>query len=286
MTYSPGSDSSPKPHSDHPMRRLSVPAARRDIRKSHVQAGAALVSRINKERAATVEPGPEQRQYAVSVLFDDGTVRAFEHDAPENLFLEDICARFARGALIATGNGQIAVEDLRPGDMIKTRDNGFQTLRWISRCMIAGQTEDAGTDTLPIRIKADALGELRPLQDLVVSHRFRMLTNHPSCIPLFGSPEALAPAIDLLDGESVLQFRPSCDLMFFNLMFDGHQIIEANGLETESYHPGNYGVSIMPFQMQAHLRQIFPHLNGNLENFGKVARPMLRGFEAKVLRAG
>lgn len=229
---------------------------------------------------------PPQHRFGISVLLDDGSASYKEHLAPTDLFLEDICACFGRGTLIATQNGQSAIEDLKPGDLIKTRDAGLQAIRWLSSCMLPKRTsEETGLEQV-IRIKSDALGELRPIQDLVVSPRFRLLTNHPSCEALFGSPETLAPAIDLLDGDTILQTRPAEGLEFFNLMFDKHQIIEANGLQTESYHPGNFGVAVMSMEMQSHLRQIFPHLKGDLNGFGRTARPILKGFEAEVLRVG
>jgi len=250
---------------------------------------------INRAGRSVTQVGrlPQGRtaNFWISVQYKDGSFGEFEHTAPANLYLEDICACFGRGALIDTQQGPIAIEDLRPGDFVQTRDNGFQPLRWISSCGLP--TADAGPDnseseecSWPIRIKADALGELRPLQDLVVSPRFRLLSNHPSCIALFGSPETLAPAVDLLDGDTILRVRPSADLSFYNLMFDQHQIITANGLETESYHPGNYGVAAMSLEMQMQIRQIFPHLDGDLNGFGKTARPILKGFEAEVLRVG
>ncbi|NOX40310.1 MAG: Hint domain-containing protein [Alphaproteobacteria bacterium] len=229
---------------------------------------------------------PRAAKFWISALHDDGSRNEFEHCATADLYLEDICACFGRGALIDTQQGRVAVEDLRPGDFIQTRDNGFQPLRWISSCSLSSEATGVDDTSWPIRIKADALGELRPLQDLVVSPRFRLLSNHPSCVALFGSPETLAPAVDLLDGDTILRVRPSADLLFYNLMFDQHQIITANGLETESYHPGNFGVAAMSLEMQMQMRQIFPHLGGDLNGFGKTARPILRGFEAEVLRVG
>ncbi|MFT4716879.1 MAG: hypothetical protein ACI861_001624 [Paracoccaceae bacterium] len=263
--------------------RSRVPARQaQNMKQNHVRNFAAPVQRAQiQSRAET----PARNRYGISVLLDDGSISSVDHMAPGELFLEDICACFGRGTLIATPQGQIAVEDLKPGDKIKTRDSGDQVLRWISSCALpSGDSDQAGE--MALRIKADALGELRPMQDLVVSPRFRLLTNHPSCEALFGSPETLAPAADLLDGDTILQVRPAPGLEFFNLMFDSHQIVEANGLATESYHPGNFGVAVMSLEMQSHLRQIFPHLNGDLTRFGRTVRPILKGFEAEVLRVG
>ena len=252
-------------------------AAPAELKESHLR-------RLRAESGAgRAAPSPLHR-YSVAVLGDDGSVAEFDHLAPRELFLEDICACFGRGTLIATESGQMAIEDLQPGDRIRTRDDGLQTLRWISRCTLPPPEGEEPAEEVAIRIKADALGELRPLQDLVVSARFRLLTNHPSCAALFGSPETLAPAVDLLDGESILPMRPAPEMEFFNLMFDSHQIIEANGLETESYHPGNFGVAVMSLEMQSHLRRLFPHLKGDLNGFGRTARPILKGFEAEALQ--
>jgi len=227
-----------------------------------------------------------KRRYSVSVLMDDGSILDQDHFASSEVYLEDICARFARGTLISTAQNKVAVEDLRPGDKIKTRDNGIRTLRWIGSCAFGGPKTASDVTGYPIRIKADALGDMRPDQDLLVSPRFRVLSNHASCAALFGSPETLAPAIDLMDDETIMQVRPPEDLLFYNLMLDNHQIIQANGLDTESYHPGNFGVSVMTLEMQHHMRQILPHLDGDLSRFGRTVRPILKGFEAEVLRVG
>lgn len=225
-----------------------------------------------------------EKTFSIAVMLDDGSVLDFEHRAPADLYLEDICANVARGTVISTKSGDTAVEDLRPGDLIKTRDNNYQPLRWIGSCTLNQPDGESGDADYPLRIRADALGPMRPVQDLLVSPRFRILTNHPSCAALFGSSETLAPAVDLLDGDTIMRVRPASGLNFYNLMFDRHQIIEANGLETESYHPGNFGIAVMSLEMQAHLRQILQHLDGDLEGFGRTVRPVLKGFEAEVLR--
>lgn len=241
---------------------------------------------MSEAQTKSIVVHPAQGTYRIRALLDDGTILDTEHTAPSNLHLEDICACFARGTLISTSAGQVAIEDLHPGDAIRTRDNGTQILRWIGSCPFPTDTAAQPGEAQAIRIKSNALGEMRPIEDLIVSSRFRLLTNHPGCAALFGSAETLAPAVDLLDGDTILAVRPSPDLEFFNLMFDRHQIITANGLETESYHPGDFGVAVMSLEMQSHLRRIFAHLNDNLTAFGQSARPILKGFEAEVLRAG
>lgn len=292
MTYTPQPGRQPdNKHSrsvenTRPGTRQPPSSIKTNIKGNHLRSFARQSGEpVQRAQVQSRAVSPATRRFAISVLMDDGAVSQMDHYAPAELYLEDICACFGRGTLIASTGGQVSVEDLRPGDKIKTRDGGDAVLRWISSCTLP-VGGDNSEDEMAIRIKADALGELRPIQDLVVSPRFRLLTNHPSCEALFGSPETLAPAIDLLDGDTILQVRPAQGLEFFNLMFDAHHIIQANGLETESYHPGNFGIAVMSLEMQSHLRQIFPHLNGDLTRFGRTVRPILKGFEAEVLRAG
>jgi len=227
-----------------------------------------------------------KHSYDISVLKSDGSTGTGTHLAPAKFYLEDICACFGRGTLIATTTGQTAIEDLRPGDHVKTKDNGAIRLRWIASCDFGGPDTTSDATGFAIRIKAGALGDHRPVQDLVVSPRFRVLTNHTASAVLFGSAETLAPARDLTDDQTIMQIRPPADMRFYNLMFDSHQIIQANGLETESYHPGNYGFTAMSLEMLHHLRQIFPHLDGNLSGFGQTVRPILKRLEADASRFG
>jgi len=276
MTITPGSQPYAGKQARPIAREFKTATTSSAIKDAHLRAARSPQAGISPER--------REKSFGVSVLLDDGSITDFDHRAPADLFLEDICANVARGTVISTKNGGIAVEDLRPGDRIKTRDDGYKKLRWIGSCTLNNTAGEGGDADNPLRIRADALGPLRPVQDLLVSPRFRILTNHPSCAALFGSSETLAPAVDLLDGDTIMRVHPAQGLTFYNLMFDRHQIIEANGLETESYHPGNFGVAVMSLEMQAHLRQLLPHLNGNLDAFGRTVRPVLKGFEAEVLR--
>lgn len=283
MTYTPGTPGVPDNHANHSGAQAHQGRRRpATIRDEHLR----YFSARDEPLAEKAPKVTRRSSISVSVLLDDGSVETFTHQTPTQLFLEEVCARFARGTLIATRNGPIAIEDLRPGDRIRTGDNSHETLRWVSACTLPEAADDMGDRFWPIRIRADALGELRPIQDLIAAPHFRILSNHPSCNALFGSPETLAPVSDLFDGDMITRMRPAADLMFYNLMFDTHQIIEANGLKTESYHPGNYGVAVMSFEQQSHLRRLMPHLRGDLDRFGRTVRPVLRGFEAEALRVG
>lgn len=225
---------------------------------------------------------PELHYYDVRFLDASGIERTITHGAPADLPLYDFCACFARGTLIEAEGGPVAVEDLTPGDLVRTKDAGLQPLRWISSCRLGSNDDEE--PVLPIRIRADAMGELRPMQDLVVSRRFRFLVAKESCKALFGQDEMLSPVASFVDGDEITELYGRSDLDFFNLMLDAHQVIFANGLETESFHPGTYGIATMSTETRHHLARLLPHMSGDLTMFGPVARQRLRSFEAELLQ--
>ncbi|MCC5973714.1 MAG: Hint domain-containing protein, partial [Rubellimicrobium sp.] len=78
---------------------------------------------------------------------------------PSLAAFDEAFTAFARGTLFQTERGPVAVEDLWPGDGLRTVDAGFLPLLWRGSTLIvprvAGQMRAMGTLT---RIAADALG--------------------------------------------------------------------------------------------------------------------------------
>jgi Hint domain-containing protein len=141
---------------------------------------------------------------------------------------------FRSGTTIHTRNGPRAVQTLTPGDLVWTRDHGFCRLRWIGghRVDEAAQTEDERVR--PVRIRAGALGPNLPTRDLYVSQHHRMLLRSPIVLRMFDAPEILVAAKKLVYAEGIEIAPPAADFCFHHLVFDDHEILEANGAETES----------------------------------------------------
>ena len=68
-------------------------------------------------------------------------------------------------------------------------------------------------------------------------------------------------------------------------MFDRHEIIRADGVSSESFHPGASGLETLDASAREALFAAFPGLRGDLGGYGATARTVLRGWEAKVLTA-
>ncbi|PKP79611.1 MAG: 2,3,4,5-tetrahydropyridine-2,6-carboxylate N-succinyltransferase [Alphaproteobacteria bacterium HGW-Alphaproteobacteria-2] len=73
---------------------------------------------------------------------------------------------------------------------------------------------------------------------------------------------------------------------YFHLLFDNHQVIRAEGLETESFLPGPQIQSMFEAEVLEELVALFPELDpATGQGYGAASRPTLRGFEAGVLSA-
>ncbi len=190
---------------------------------------------------------------------------------------------FGRGTLIECQDGMKRVEDLKPGDLVRTKDNGFQALQWIASRKLSGAEVKANPQIRPIKIKAGALGENMPAQDLSVSPQHRMLVSDWRCEAMFGEDEMLVPAKALINDSSVTVDHGAEEVEYFHFMFEQHEIVYANGVESESFHPGDFGLSTLDGAALTELFQVFPHLEQDVNAFGAPARPVLRAFEAHAM---
>lgn len=120
----------------------------------------------------------------------------FDTDEVEQKLAHLACVSFTKGTRISLSTGrQVAVEDLAIGDLVLTRDDGAQPLRWIGH-----STQRAVGAFAPIRISA---GTLNNLDDLVVSPDHRLFIYQRSDRLGAGRSELLVKAQHLVDGSSV-----------------------------------------------------------------------------------
>lgn len=199
----------------------------------------------------------------------DGTVVNFEN-------IENIIICFKAGTQISTPFGPRRVEDLRPGDPVITRDNGVQPVRWTGRRAVAGTGDFA-----PIRFAPGAIGNTRPL---LVSPQHRMLLRSSNVNLLFNTAEAFVAARHLVNGKSIRQVEKD-SIDYVHILFDQHEVIYAEGAESESYHPGRHGLNGIMEHAREELFALFPDLRSDPESYGDTARPCLKEYEAKLLQS-
>ena len=173
---------------------------------------------------------------------------------------DDNITCFATGTMILTDRGEVTVEDLQPGDLVHTLDNGFQPLRWIGSRRFSGLDLCLRPQLKPIRIRAGALGDGRPQTDLVVSPQHRVLITYRIAERMFGTSEVLIAARHLtaLDGIELAEDLDGVE--YWHFLFDDHQIVLSNGAPTESLYTGPQALKSVSEQARAEIFDIFPQL--------------------------
>lgn len=191
---------------------------------------------------------------------------------------------FTPGTRIATPEGPRRIEDLQQGDRVLTRDNGPQAVLWLGQRRMSGARLHALPQLRPIRFRAGALGSARPDPDLWVSPQHRMLLSGPAAQALFNVEEVLVAAEDLVNDRTITVDRMLREVTYIHVLLGRHNVIWANGLPTESFHPAHAALdSLDPLQREGLLGQ-FPQLRDNPALYGDPARRILSGPEAAILR--
>ncbi|AUM75662.1 hemolysin [Paracoccus jeotgali] len=192
----------------------------------------------------------------------------------------EIAPCFTPGTMIATDQGEVAVEDLVAGDRVWTRDRGYQPISWIGSRRLNAAALDVSPNLRPIRIAAGALGNGTPERDLVVSPQHRILIRSAIAGRMFGADEVLVGAKHLVGLPGITVARDMAQVEYIHFLLDGHAIVRSNGAETESLYLGPEALKGIPDAARAEIRQLFPEL---IASAPEPARHLPRGRLARKL---
>ena len=135
-----------------------------------------------------------------------------------------------RGTMIATRDGERAVEDLRAGELLPTLGHGDQRIEEII-CYRAPES--------PVAIHRNALAPEMPDRDLYVTERHAIYLHGMLCA-----------AGCLLNGHSIIRTRMAdadgSGFEYYNLRLTHHAVILANGTPVESYYDEAMEVPCLP----------------------------------------
>lgn len=173
---------------------------------------------------------------------------------------------FTPGSLIATDRGAIPVETLRSGDKVVTRDNGLKRIYWIGRREVSFRELLREGELVPVVVRAGSLGDGLPRQDMVVSPSHRFLVS-PDQAFLTMDGETLVAARHLVDGRRV-HFAKTLGVSYVHLLCDAHQVILADGVWTETFHPDDQVMRGLGNSQRREILELFPEV----ETMGATAR--------------
>ncbi|MDO8327776.1 MAG: Hint domain-containing protein, partial [Cypionkella sp.] len=194
--------------------------------------------------------------------------------------IENVVACFTPGAMILTDQGEVAVEDLAEGDLVLTRDSGFQPIRWVGRRDLTAAELAVQPRFNPVRIAQGALGGDLPERDMLVSPQHRMLMTGARAELLFGEHEVLVAATHMVGMSGVGRVMPET-VSYIHILFDRHEVVRADGAWSESFQPGAQTLNGLDAAQRAEILALFPTLalGGNYP----AARLTLKAKEAQVL---
>lgn len=193
---------------------------------------------------------------------------------------------FVSGTHIMTPTGEVAVEDLRVGDVVTTLDAGDQKIRWQSSRELSASVLASHPNLRPIRILAGTLGQGLPHADLSVSPQHRMMVCSKIAQRIFGTSEVLIAAKRLLALPGVYVDMDCETVTYHHFLFEAHQVVFAEGAPAESLFPGQQTLRAVGTKAVRELYHLFPELAEiRAGNATKVApaRPFADGHKSHLL---
>lgn len=167
---------------------------------------------------------------------------------------------FTSGTLILTPLGPRPIEELSVGDLVETRDNGAQPIRWIGSRKLGTNDLQMNPNMRPVRISAGALGDGKPATDLIVSPQHRVLLRSRIAQRMFGTDEVLAAAKHLVSADGIDIVENNSGVEYWHFLCDNHEIITANGAGTESLYTGPQALKSVGRDATEEIFTIFPEL--------------------------
>ncbi|MBP0484314.1 Hint domain-containing protein [Sagittula salina] len=190
---------------------------------------------------------------------------------------------FSPGTRLLTPDGPVPVEALREGDHVQTKDSGPQEIQWVGSRRMSGARLFAMPKLRPIRIHPGAFGIGEPDEEILVSPEHRMVVKGVVARALFNTPEVLVAARDLVNGATVRLDTSVREVTYIHLLLPRHEVLFANGVETESFHPANTALSTISEADRARLLRRLPQVAQNPHTYGSYARRNLSRSEAAIL---
>ncbi|MFD1327955.1 Hint domain-containing protein [Mycoplana ramosa] len=125
-----------------------------------------------------------------------------------------------------TTAGEIAVEDLKPGDCVRTAAGQTLAIKWIGRQTFRRSGRSWNRDIVPIRIARHALEDRTPHTDLYVSAYHALLVDG-----------VLIRAKDLINGTTIAPVLPEgrATIEYFHILLDRHDVVLAQGAPAETF---------------------------------------------------
>ena len=178
---------------------------------------------------------------------------------------------FTEGTLITTPFGVCPIERISPGEFVTTLDRGPQKVLWVAQTPLSESCLRQNEKIRPILLAPKLTGGTAPL---LVSPQHCVLFQD------FGIGECLIKATHLarLKGGSARIAHGKKHVVYHHILLEHHEIIQANGVWSESFYPGENALNALGEEERKQLLESVPRLKTNPvdlaygERIRKVAR--------------
>ena len=155
------------------------------------------------------------------------------------------------GANLRTPCGMRRIEIVRPGDLIVTR-SGLQPVQMVWKRRVTREQ---------MRLRPRAIGPMMPQRDLLVAPDHRLLipgfrlAGMPDNVCVLAEARKIAGTSDAIFADNTME-----SVTFYQLVFDRHQVLAANGLPVESFLPDAAAIDALGGEMRDALEERYPEL--------------------------
>lgn len=178
---------------------------------------------------------------------------------------------FASDTRIRTPQGSKLAGTFRSGDLVTTKDGGDVAVVWVGQRLCAANGQNA-----PVVFDQGAIGNTARVR---LSQQHRVLIKSPCVQYYFGFDEAFVPAKACVNDDNI-RIVPEARICYVHLLLDKHHIIWAEGLECESFFPGDQALTALYGQSES------GRTGGSAKlpkEYHLTARPVLKMKEAQLL---
>ncbi|MEL7132020.1 MAG: Hint domain-containing protein [Pseudomonadota bacterium] len=210
------------------------------------------------------------RTFEVAALRADGSRSVATFKAPAIPLFESAFSAFARGVVLSSTSGGIAIEDLQPGDWLNTSAGAPAQVVWIGSSNFV--PSDAGRRIPLIRIMADSFGQNRPASFLTLGPAARLLQTPAHLRATTDGAPLLTPASTFVDNVNVIEVVPPTPIRLFHICLSRHAAVDVGGIEAETFHPGRQATRQVSHAQRDLFLSMFPHI-AHTTDFGPLAHP-------------
>ncbi|SIN92868.1 Hint domain-containing protein [Vannielia litorea] len=197
------------------------------------------------------------------------SLKSFSRVPEAGTWLESAISANAR---VLTPEGAVAAGQLSVGDVVETKDLGPLKVRWVGLTRVTREQLAQSPALCPVRVKAASIDGTYPRQDLEISPNAGLVMRSNSD----PQDECIVSATALTRRAGFCKSIPRHGITYVQILLERHAVMVVEGLEMESFHPGNLRPTASEAGLWSEIMAVLPELEHELETYGPRVRPDLR----------